>query len=123
MAMRRYYLHKRGGIYYAELVDTKTGLKLTARSTGTNNRDDALLIVADWLKNGIPTPRLNKGDRRSVQLAFDLQSILTAVRKADIDGEAAMQIMNALKDRELIDIPTVPKSKTAKLLVPELLSF
>ncbi|GMO31375.1 MAG: hypothetical protein Ta2B_12480 [Termitinemataceae bacterium] len=36
MAMRRYYLQKRGGIYYAELLDTKTGLKLTARSTGTN---------------------------------------------------------------------------------------
>jgi integrase len=120
---RRYYLHQRRGIFYAELVDPATGLKLTARSCGTANRDDALLIVADWLKNGIPKPRTNKGDRRSVTLAFDLQAILTAIRKADIDATGAMQIVSALKERELIDIPAVAKSKTAKNLVPELLRF
>ncbi|WP_187150891.1 integrase, partial [Treponema endosymbiont of Eucomonympha sp.] len=104
-------------------VDQKTGLKLTARSTGEDNRDDALLVVADWLKNGIPKPRMNKGDRRGVHAAFDLQSILSGIRKADIDTAGAMAIVNALKARELIDIGTVPKSKTAKKLVPELLRF
>jgi integrase len=82
-----------------------------------------LLIVADWLKNGIPKPRTNTGDRRSVQLAFDLQSILQGIRKADIDTAGAMQIVTALRERELIDIPTVAKSKTAKNLVPELVRF
>ncbi|GMO62947.1 MAG: hypothetical protein Ta2A_09870 [Treponemataceae bacterium] len=121
--MRKHYLHQRRGTFYAELVDQKTGLKLTARSTQTKNRDDALLVVAEWLKNGIPKPRANIGDRRNVQLAFDLQSILTAIRKADIDSTGAMQIVSALKDRELIAIPAVPRSKTAKMLIPELLRF
>ncbi|GMO32184.1 MAG: hypothetical protein Ta2B_13030 [Termitinemataceae bacterium] len=44
--MRKYYLHQRHGTFYAELVDRKTGLKLTAQST-QKNRDDALLVVAD----------------------------------------------------------------------------
>lgn len=56
--MRRYYLHTRhNGIFYTELVDPQTGVKLTARSTGTKNRDEALLIIAEWLKSGIPTGR------------------------------------------------------------------
>jgi hypothetical protein len=35
--MRRYYLHTRKGIYYAELV-TLEGHKLTARSTGKTTK-------------------------------------------------------------------------------------
>jgi len=51
--MKRYYLHRRRGIYYAEL--TKNGVKLSARSTGTKNRDEAVEKVLEWLKNGLPT--------------------------------------------------------------------
>jgi hypothetical protein len=52
--MRRYYLHTRyNGIFYAELV-TPEGRKLAARSTGKTARDEALLVVAEWLKNGVP---------------------------------------------------------------------
>ena len=37
--MRRYYLHTRhNGVFYAELVDPQTGVKLTARSTGKKSR-------------------------------------------------------------------------------------
>jgi hypothetical protein len=58
--MRRYYLHTRkNGIFYAELV-TSEGNKLTARSTGTKSRDEALLIIAKWLESGIPTGRVRK---------------------------------------------------------------
>jgi hypothetical protein len=48
--MRRYYLHTRhNGTYYAELVDPQSGAKFTARSTGTKNRDEALIKIAEWL--------------------------------------------------------------------------
>jgi hypothetical protein len=57
--MRRYYLHTRNGIFYAELVSPK-GRKLAARSAGTATEDEALLVVADWLKNGVPTDRDRK---------------------------------------------------------------
>jgi hypothetical protein len=46
--MRRYYLPTRhNGMFYAELVDPQTGLKLTARSTVTKDRDNALLKIAE----------------------------------------------------------------------------
>jgi len=72
--MRPYYLHKRVGIWYAELVDMETGCKLTACSTGKTNRDEALLVIAEWLKNGVPTGR--KGKTRPVELAADIENIL-----------------------------------------------
>jgi hypothetical protein len=47
--MRRFYFHARDGIFYAELIDPKTGRKLTARSTGATDRD---LIVGNFAKTG-----------------------------------------------------------------------
>ena len=51
--MRRYYLHRRKSVFYAELV-TPEGRKLTAKSTGKTTRDEALLVVSRWLEGGIP---------------------------------------------------------------------
>jgi hypothetical protein len=61
VVMRRYYLHARNGVFYAALIDQETVLPLTAISTCTRNRDEALLIIADWLKNGIPKRKQKKG--------------------------------------------------------------
>jgi hypothetical protein len=52
--MRQYYFFRRKGIYYAELV-TEAGYRLPAKSTKTRNRDEAAMIVGDWIKNGLPT--------------------------------------------------------------------
>jgi integrase len=102
--MRPYYLHRRSGFWYAELVDQETGLKLTARSTGTQNRDEAILKIADWMKNGIPSGRLRKP--RPLELAAEIGSILRAIRKAELFSEDAMRIVTALKDMGLIDVTT-----------------
>jgi hypothetical protein len=99
--MRRYYLHTRyNGIFYAEMV-TERGLKLTARSTGTKDRDEALMIVADWLKGGIPAGR--KRTPKPVAAAADLPAVLRMVKRADIDAEGALSIVSALRERDLID--------------------
>jgi hypothetical protein len=50
---RKFYLHTRNGVFYAELL-TPAGVKLNARSTGKRTRDEAWLVVADWLKEGLP---------------------------------------------------------------------
>jgi len=116
--MRPYYLHKRNGIWYAELTDPETGRKLTARSTGTTNRDEALLTIAEWRKNGIPTGRKRKP--RPVELAADIENILRAIRKADLFSEDAMRITTALKERGLIDV-TVTRPKQGSVLFTEFL--
>jgi hypothetical protein len=53
----------------------------------------------------------------------DLQGILRAIPKAGLDGAGAMQIVEKLRALELIDIPAVPKNKTAKTFIQSLLSF
>jgi integrase len=99
LVMRRYYLHTRHGIFYAELVSPE-GYKLTARSTGKSTRDEALLVVAEWLKNGVPAGRKRK--IRPVDIVIGLDGILRAVRKLDLNGDDAARIVNALKDRNLV---------------------
>ena len=104
--MRRYYLHTRhNGVIYAELVDPQTGAKLTARSTGTKSRDEALLVIAGWLKSGIPSGRVRKP--RTLEAAAGIENVLKVIRRADLNSDDALRIVQALKDRELIDIAAV----------------
>jgi integrase len=97
--MRRYYLHTRNGIFYAELVSPE-GRKLAARSTGTTTEDEALLVVAEWLKNGVPTGRDRKPRPADAVMALD--GILKTVRKADLNTDDALRIVEALQGRGLI---------------------
>jgi integrase len=117
--MRRYYLHTRhNGTFYAELVDPQTGVKLTARSTGTKNRDEALLIIAEWLKHGIPTGRVRRP--RTLEIAAGIENIMKAIRRAELNSDDALRIVQSLKDRNLIDIAAV-KSGNSKTLFTEFL--
>jgi integrase len=108
--MRRYYLHTRhNGTFYAELVDPQTGAKLTAKSTGTKNRDEALLKIADWLKSGVPTGRVRKP--RPLEAAAGIENILKAIRRTELNSDDALRIVQTLKDRGLIDIAAVKSGK------------
>ena len=108
--MRRYYLHTRhNGTYYAELLDPQTGVKLTARSTGTKNRDEALLKIAEWLKSGVPTGRARKP--RALEEAAGIEGVLRAMRKTELSSDDALRIVQALKSRELIDVTAVKAGK------------
>jgi hypothetical protein len=48
-----------------------------------------------------------------VEAAFDLAGILRAIRKAELDSGGALEIVKALKERELIDIGAVPSGLPA----------
>jgi integrase len=120
--MRRYYLHTRhNGTFYAELVDPQTGAKLTARSTGTKSRDEALLKIAEWLKTGIPTGRVRKP--RTLEAAAGIENILKAMRRTYLNSDDALRIIQALKDRELIDISAVKSGKGSVLFTEFLEEF
>ncbi|MDR1931928.1 MAG: hypothetical protein LBQ57_03785 [Spirochaetales bacterium] len=112
--MRRYYLHTRhNGTFYVELVDPATGLKLTARSTGTRDRDEAVLKIAEWLKSGVPTG--HQRHLRPMEVATGMDAILTAIRKTDLNSDDALRIVAALKERALIDVSTVKHGKGSVL--------
>jgi hypothetical protein len=117
---RKFYLHTRKGIFYACLVNQTTGLPMSARSTGERDRDAALVVVAGWLKDGLPG---KDGRRRKVETQFDLDGILRGIRKAELDSDGALAIVNALKARGLIDIGAVPAGKGSVNFVDFLLEF
>ena len=105
---RKFYMHKRGGVFYACLVNQVTGLTMSARSTGERDRDAALIVVSGWLRDGLPE---KDGERRKAEAAFGLDRILRAIRKADLDSGGALAIVKALTGRGLIDIGAVPAGK------------
>jgi hypothetical protein len=70
-AMRRkFYMHKRGGVFYACLVNQETGFSINARSTGERDRDAALIVVSGWLRDGLPG---KDGERRKVEARLTLR--------------------------------------------------
>jgi hypothetical protein len=42
---RKFYLHRRGGVFYACPVNQETGLSMGDRSTGKRDRDAALIDI------------------------------------------------------------------------------
>ena len=57
-----FYLSHHGDIWYARIVDQKTGEQLSAISTGHSDRDLAVMTVSRWFVEGLPkiktkTPR------------------------------------------------------------------
>jgi integrase len=110
--MRSFYLHKRQGIYYAELVDPKTGRRLTAKSTRATCRDDAVIVVYDWLKNGVPA-KTKKA--RLVDELFTFSSVLETLRSIPLEPQDAGKITDLLKQRGLIVSAVVSGGPGAEL--------
>jgi len=98
--VRPFYLHLRTGIYYAELVDPATGKKLSARSTGCKNEDDARDTVREWLKNGIPATA--RHSHRQAGEAFSFASIMRSLRTIELSPSDAGKIAETLKNRGLL---------------------
>lgn len=103
---RRYYLHTRKNIFYAELIDPETGNRLSARSTGMTVRDDAVMVVLEWLKSGFPSKA--EKPRRSVSEAFSLSRVMDALKREHLTPDDAKQITDILKARGLVQSVVLP---------------
>jgi integrase len=119
--MRRFYLHKRAGIYYAELVDPETGNKLPAKSTGEREEDEARDVVREWLRTGVPSASTRAP--RAAKEVFTLASILSAIRSIDLTTPDAEKIAQVLKDRGLLISFTAPGSLGSELFTDFLTRF
>ncbi|GHT80070.1 hypothetical protein FACS1894130_10580 [Spirochaetia bacterium] len=119
--MRRFYLYERRGIFYAALINQETGQPLTAKSTGKRDRDSALLVIADWMKNGIPQGKARQP--RTIEHIADFKAILKAARSTDLSPDEALAIAEALKGRGLLDIGISKAGPGRRELVPFLLDF
>ncbi|MDZ7793592.1 MAG: tyrosine-type recombinase/integrase [Spirochaetia bacterium] len=103
--MRRYSIYKRKNRpnYYAQILNSNTGQYLPPKSTGKTEKSEALLVVADWLKNGLP----DGPTRRRIGEAVDVDTILYHVRKAELTTGDAQRIVDALQSRGLIESATM----------------
>jgi len=103
---REYYLHKRkNGVYYVEFIDKASGRKLSARSTGETDKVKAQVKAELWKINGIPTGRLGKP--RPIEEAAGVEAAIKAIRRADLNPDDALRIVQTLKGMGLIDIAAV----------------
>lgn len=93
-------LHRRKGIFYCQLKNNHTGKYLSARSTRTTNEKEALLVVADWIKNGLPPVRSNRN--LAVETALSLDTILWSIRRCDFSPSDAERIVRALQEKQLL---------------------
>lgn len=111
--MRCFHLYKDGRkSYIAEILDPVTGQRVCFRSTGTKNRDEAVMLVSGWLRDGIPLKKRGRSPKPAgvltVKATVGLSAILKSVENTtELDATGAQQIVEALRSRGLIDFPTV----------------
>jgi hypothetical protein len=105
---RSFYLYThRNGMIYAEIMDQNTGARLASRSTGTRNRDEAVLRVGEWLREGLPSAVKGR-KRRSIAVLSTEAEVMALINKAaGLDAEAARRIADTLRNRELLDFAVV----------------
>jgi integrase len=119
--MRRFYLYPRSGIWYAALIDPKTGQKLTGKSTGQRDKDDARDIAREWIKTGLPSTAT--AATRPIRDTFTFSEILSTVRSATLTPKDAEKIAETLKVRGLLLSFSVPGGPGAELFTDFLTRF
>ena len=101
MSRKPFYLSRRGNIWYARIVDPKTGKELSAISTAQSDRDLAVMTVSRWLVEGIPQTGFKP--KRIVSEALSISRLFTIVQDIDLTNEEAERIMTILKLRGLLE--------------------
>jgi len=113
--MRRFSFHRRGEIIYCQLYNAEAGKYATAKSTGTKDPDEALLIAAGWLQSGVPSGRGHKP--RPVAQVFTLETMLSTIRAETFGSEDARRVLETLKERGFIDRATLKGGPSSELVV------
>ena len=101
--MRRFYMFKRtsNGLFYVQFCDPETGRRLSPRSLGTRDREEALLRVGEWSQSGIPSPA---NARRTIAQVATVEAALRAVRDAPLTADDALRLVRELRARGLVDL-------------------
>jgi len=118
---KNFSLHKRGSIYYAQLWNPITHRYSTARSTGSLNRDDAVLTANKWLHEGLPDSI--SGKIRSALETMEVESLIASIRAAKLTAEDGQRIVQALRSLGLIDAISVRTKKGSEGFIDFLRRF
>jgi len=119
-ASASYNLYPRNGTFYARFKDSQ-GKFSSGINTHQVNKNDALLVVADWMKNGIPTAKSKT--TRQVDDVLEAKTILETIKKAPLSEEEALRIVDILKERNLIKINATKKNSAERDFIGWLKDF
>jgi hypothetical protein len=115
--------NKDTGIYYVQFTDTKTG-QLLHRSTGSKDRDDAAVIAAKWLAEGVPTRGRTKKPLAELFTFSALKAHMEKVYSADgIDEGQAVELCKTLKKWGLVNFGISPSGAGKRDFVKYLYDF
>lgn len=125
MSRKPFYLSLRSGVWYAKIVDPKTGNQLSALSTGHTDRDAAVLTVSRWLVEGIPQKRINS--KKDVSEALTVNRLFNVLNDIDLTNQEAEKIMCEASDwlqatrrwQCLSIMPTMPMKIISRQLVKQ----
>ena len=116
---RGFYLYPlKNGVLMSEILDPETGARVCYRNTGSKNRDEALILVSGWLRDGIPARKkgrkriYSKPAKQTVESATGLSEILKSIELTkNLTEDGALRIAEALRARGLLDFSTVKASE------------
>jgi len=123
--VRQYYLHTRNRIFYVQFTDPATQKRLPAISTGKSNRDEAVMVVALWLKDGIPQRQVKQEIKpgRSLENLISVNQILLAMKQIELTDHDVLKIEKILKDQGLVEAIIKKDSKETESVVEYLKRF
>ena len=118
---KSYSLHKRGHVYYVQFWNPATARFTSARSTNKKDRDEAILTVAQWLRDGVPNQRTEK--KRNIQELLDIDSLIATIRGSNLAPNDGLRIVETLRDLGLIESITIKTRTSSELFIPFLKRF
>lgn len=108
-----YSLVERSHTFYAKLWNPITRTYSTKRSTGMHSRDEAIGVVTDWLRYGLPT----QGNVRTIVDTLSFDTVLAGLRRLDLQPDQTAQLVGILKERGFLESAVVRSdSGSAKLI-------
>jgi len=121
--MRGVSLHLRNDVFYVQFRDPQTGKRLSARSTGKKNRDEALMAVSGWLRDGIPTQAADK-PKMPIADVFELSRVTDSLRRATtIPADAVQKIIDILVEKGCIASASLLNTPGSELFNDFLMRF
>jgi integrase len=126
--VRQYYLHVRNRIFYVQFTDPVTQRRLPAISTGKTNRDEAVMAVTVWIREGIPQSKTGQKVRegvssRSLDDLMSSSQLFATLKRIDLTAQDVLKIEKILKGRGLIEAMVKKGSKEAEPAVDFLRMF
>ena len=119
--MRQFTFYQRNGIYYVQFRDQTTKKRLPGRSTGKDNRDEALLVVHQWLEKGLPPPTnalvsiKKKVGPKPITAHLETNQLFSEIKMAKLDLQDMKNLESLLIEKGLISLLVLKDSPEAEL--------